>query len=369
MAISLCIPPIRLYRTEGIPNLVDELIPKGLEENAIAADQRRILYLARRLQQTSPMRFLIGAKEASWSIIGKSLEEDFPHFAEVTTRIGQCYELARHSRSQLQIPPMLLLGDPGIGKTHYVRRLAEILSLPYRAISMATLTAGFILSGMHSAWADAKPGLVFSQLIDVGMAANQILLLDEIDKAAAIDGRHDPLGPLYDLLEPGTARGFRDEYFPLPLDASQINWIATANRLEGIADPILSRLQVQEVPTPSAEQRRQILPRLYARVLEDRPWGGLFDADLPREVQEQVIARCQTPRAMRQLVEQLCATAAIRIEEDEALWAADEGEEFREITLSLRDFPKTRLPSVAFGFATSLRPATPPEELRKAKRL
>ncbi len=361
--------PLRLYQPEEVAKVLEELVPNYQDEKNLQPDQRRLMALAKKLAENCPNRFLMGTRDRSWDTLSELLQEEFPHFQEVTERIGQAYELARLSGTQIQIPPILLLGDPGVGKTHYTRRLAGLLQMHYRAIPMATLTAGFVLSGMHSSWADSKPGIVFSHLIDNDKVANPILLLDELDKASSLDGRHDPLAPLYDLLEPSSARFFRDEYFPLAINASQINWIATANRVAGIPEPILSRMQVIEVPKPTLEERRRIIPRLYANLLEERPWGNIFDYILPKEVLEQLANRCKTPREMRQTLERLCAFAAIRtgkIEEDPLLM--EEENYIQQIGLALQDFPKATA-QVPFGFASLATTKTQDAVLRKGKRL
>jgi ATP-dependent Lon protease len=95
---------------------------------------------------------------------------------------------------------------------------------------------------------------------------NPVFLLDEIDKAA--ESRYDPLGCLYALLEAESARRFRDEFAELPIDASWFSWVATANALERLPDPIQSRLAIFTVRRPTACELRQIGRQQYRRLIE-----------------------------------------------------------------------------------------------------
>ena len=123
---------------------------------------------------------------------------------------------------------MLLLGPPGIGKTHFARKLAELLGTGMNLVPMSSMTAGWLLSGASSQWKGAKPGKVFEALVD-GQCANPVIVVDEIDKAAA-DAQYDPLGSLYSLLEHDTAGAFIDEFAEVAIDASQVIWIMTERR-------------------------------------------------------------------------------------------------------------------------------------------
>jgi len=111
--------------------------------------------------------------------------------------------LCHDSRDALEITPMLLLGPPGIGKTHFAREIAQLLGTGLGFISMSSLTAGWVLSGASSQWKGARPGKVFETLVD-GAYANPVMVVDEIDKARA-EHAYDPLGALYSLLEHDTA--------------------------------------------------------------------------------------------------------------------------------------------------------------------
>jgi ATP-dependent Lon protease len=351
---------LQLYREEDVIPTLREIIPflpKGIldlssflqeQKLHLSAQESRLIAMAAKLRQGVSFRFLRGCPTFQWQRLEQLLHEQFPQFSEVTEIIRGACHLSWVSGTQLRIPPLLLLGDPGLGKTFYVRLVARTLGLEYRAISMATVTAGFVLAGMDSGWSDAKPGLVYQQLLN-GKSANPVLLLDELDKVHGDGHRYDPHGPLYSLLEEHSAREFRDEFFPLPINASQIQWVATANRAEDIPEPILSRMQVVEIPEPTLEQRRRMVPYFYANLLEESAWGRAFDIRLSDRVIDSIVERCTTPRAMRKALEQACFRSA-REKGLQALRETDASEMPVSLWLSVDDLKSGKCPEPAFGF-------------------
>jgi len=170
---------------------------------------------------------------------------------------------------------MLLLGPPGIGKTHFAREVAHLLGTGLGFVSMSSLTAGWVLSGASSQWKGARPGKVFETLVD-GAYANPVMVVDEIDKARG-EHAYDPLGALYSLLEHDTAHDFTDEFAEVPIDASQVIWVATANDGHAIPEPILNRMSVYEILAPDRDAARAIALRLYASLRNGHGWGERFD--------------------------------------------------------------------------------------------
>src|SRR5216110_3981535 len=166
-----------------------------------------------------------------------ALFEELPNFTEVLEDIRKHLALCVGSNDSIELPPMLLLGEPGIGKTHFARKLAHLLGTGFGFVPMSSLTAGWVLSGASSQWKNAKPGKVFDTSLN-GDYANPVIVVDEIDKASA-DGQYDPLGALYELLEVETSTRFIDEFVELPIDASGAVWLATANDAGRIPDPLL----------------------------------------------------------------------------------------------------------------------------------
>ena len=145
------------------------------------------------------------------------LYDELPNFHEVLDDLKRQLALCSDSRDALELTPMLLLGPPGIGKTHFAREVAALLGTGLGFVSMSSLTAGWVLSGASSQWKGARPGKVFETLVD-GAYANPVMVVDEIDKARG-EHAYDPLGALYSLLEHDTAHSFTDEFAEIPIDA------------------------------------------------------------------------------------------------------------------------------------------------------
>jgi len=202
------------------------------------------------------------------------LYEELPNFAEVLNDIKKHIALCSSSNDPMELPPMLLLGQPGIGKTHFCRRLAQLLGTGYGFASMSSVTAGWILSGASSQWKNAKPGKVFDTLLH-GRYANPIFVVDEIDKAGG-EAQYDPLGALYSLLERDTASQFVDEFVEIPIDASDVVWIATANDDSRIPEPILNRVNTYSIQAPDHEGSRRVAQMIYMEIRCSHSWGKSF---------------------------------------------------------------------------------------------
>lgn len=203
------------------------------------------------------------------------LYDALPNFADVLDDVRRHVALSHDSTDGLEVTPMLLLGAPGIGKTHFARQMAGLIGTGMNLVSMGSLTAGWLLSGSASQWKGAKPGKVFESLVD-GQYANPVIVIDEIDKAAS-DAQYDPLGALYSLLEHDTACSFVDEFAEVAIDASQVLWITTANDARGIPNPILNRMNVFEIQPLTPGQARHIALRLYQSIRTSHDWGSRFD--------------------------------------------------------------------------------------------
>ncbi len=223
------------------------------------------------------------------------LYEELPNFHAVLDDLKRQLALCQDSADALEITPMLLLGPPGVGKTHFAREVAQLLGTGMGFVSMSSLTAGWVLSGASSQWKGARAGKVFETLVE-GQYANPVMVVDEIDKARG-EHAYDPLGALYSLLEHDTAQTFVDEFAEVPVDASQVIWVATANDERAIPDPILNRVNVYEVPAPDPDAARLIARRLYDSIRGQHDWGQRFAADPRDDVLDRMAELA--PREMR----------------------------------------------------------------------
>ena len=243
----------------------------------------------RRMLERGPQRFAVkpsGVPDMA------PLYDLLPNFGEVLDDVKRHVALSQDSHDGLEVTPILLLGPPGVGKTHFAKQIADLLGT---SMSLVPMSAGWLLSGSSSQWKGAKPGKVFEALVD-GQYANPVIVVDEIDKASA-DAQYDPLGALYSLLEHDTAQHFVDEFAEVPIDASQVIWITTANNERAIPEPILNRMNVFEIEAPSPEAARKIAAHLYRGILGEHDWGQRFDPEPADDVLD--VLATLAPREMR----------------------------------------------------------------------
>ena len=272
-----------VYRVHDVEKRLDKLPPR--EHETLRATYERML-------EKGPERFQV---RPSGLPAMEHLYEELPNFADVLDDVRRQLALCQDSRDALEITPMLLLGPPGIGKTHFAREIAALLGTGLGFISMSSLTAGWVLSGASSQWKGARPGKVFETLVD-GQYANPVMVVDEIDKARG-EHAYDPLGALYGLLELDTAQAFTDEFAEVAIDASQVIWVATANDERSIPEPILNRMNVFEVHAPDRDAARSIALRLYQSIRTRHDWGRRFDPEPGEEVLDRMAGLA--PREMR----------------------------------------------------------------------
>lgn len=156
-----------------------------------------------------------------------------------------------------RIRPILLVGSPGVGKTHFALQLAEVLGVPTKRWSAGGAQAAFQLTGSDRHWSPSSSGLILETLAH-NSSASPIFVLDEVDKIST-DGKYPVFPALLDLLEQETARAFQDNFLAMDFDASRIIYVLTANDLNDVPSPILSRVEVFEIPAPEPPQRMQII--------------------------------------------------------------------------------------------------------------
>ncbi|MCB2020247.1 MAG: AAA family ATPase [Rhizobacter sp.] len=272
-----------VYRLDEVGAKLDKLPAK--EHESLRATYERMLEKGAERFQVKPS----GLPQM------EHLYDELPNFHDVLDDVRRQLALCEDSRDALEITPLLLLGPPGVGKTHFARELSVLLGTGMGFISMSSLTAGWVLSGASSQWKGARPGKVFETLVD-GQYANPVMVVDEIDKAGG-EHAYDPLGALYSLLEQDTAGHFTDEFAEVPVDASQVIWVATANDAHAIPEPILNRMNVYEVRAPDRDAARGIAARLYRAIRAAHDWGQRFEADASDAVLERISE--MAPREMR----------------------------------------------------------------------
>ncbi|MEO8299374.1 MAG: AAA family ATPase, partial [Burkholderiales bacterium] len=154
---STAIPIARMrtvYRLDDVEKRLGKLPQKEHE-------QLRSTY--ERMLERGPERFQV--KPSGLPVMDR-LYEGLPNFHEALDDLRRQLALCEDSGDALEITPMLLLGPPGVGKTHFAREVAQLLGTGMGFVSMSALTAGWVLSGASSQWKGARPGKVFETLVD-----------------------------------------------------------------------------------------------------------------------------------------------------------------------------------------------------------
>lgn len=232
------------------------------------------------------------------------LHERFPNFSAVTSLIQRHLGLCQRNPDRvLRLPPLLLVGEPGVGKTAYARQLAQLLGAPMVNVTVSALSAGFSLAGLDASYESGKPGCIWHALDSECMSP--VVLLDEIDKPPHKD--LGMLGSLYPLLERHTARSFVDQALLLPVDASYITWLATCNDAAEVDPALRSRFEVVRIDAPTAAQLPAVVASIQSDLISENEWAQGFDHQLAQEVMAALAA--MTPRELRRALEGAYASA------------------------------------------------------------
>lgn len=202
-----------------------------------------------------------------WRTNLSRLDETHPHFANVTQIVRERLALSEQTGRPARIPPVLLLGMAGVGKTHYSTSLAAALGTSHRQIQLDTAVTDSALMGNDKRWGNTAYGALFEE-IALGEHANPVFVLDELDKALR-DTRSDPLAPLHSLLEPVTSTHTRDISLDFVFDASHVIWIATANHPQLVPQPLRTRMKEFWIHFPTAEQSIRIAREVARAVVEE----------------------------------------------------------------------------------------------------
>jgi len=300
----LAAPTLESFVPHGFRRLYQDADLVEMEEwtKTLPADSKMLVNQhLRKLKKLSPYRRVSAAPPPEAL---NELLNTFPNFREVTTLIQRRLVLCRIAPEQLcHLPPLLLAGPPGIGKTAYTKRIARALGAPYKEVDVATLTSPFALSGLDLGYHNGRPGLIWDLLQNE--CCSPVVLLDELDKSS---DREDVLGFLYAVLEPTSATRYCDAAIRLPIDASHIIWMASCNQLEQVDAPIKSRFRVINVKAPDGAQLKAVVRSIHADMIATEAWAVTFDPILDDRVMNKLVG--YAPRQIRQALEDAFATAA-----------------------------------------------------------
>ena len=241
------------------------------------------------------------------------LAEDHYGLEEVKDRILE-FLAVRKLKPGHQGSILCLSGPPGVGKTSLGRSIARAMGRKFWRFSLGGMRDEAEIKGHRRTYVGAMPGRILQGLKACG-SNNPVMLLDEVDKLGS-DFRGDPSSALLEVLDPEQNHAFSDHYLDVPFDLSKVMFLATANVLSQIPEPLRDRMEVLEIPGYLLEEKvqialRHILPKQLERHGLQKKNLSVPAAVMKRIVQEHT--REAGVRGLDRVVQRLCRKAALDV--------------------------------------------------------
>lgn len=261
----------------------------------------------------------------------KILEADHYGLEKVKERVLE-YLSVRAFNEKGEAPILCLVGPPGTGKTSIARSIARALNKEYVRISLGGVRDEAEIRGHRKTYVGAMPGRIINGLKQAGVK-NPLMLLDEIDKLSS-DYKGDTASALLEVLDGEQNCNFKDHYIEVPVDLSEVMFVATANSLQTISKPLLDRMEIIEVSSYTANEKFHIAKKyLIPKQLEKH---GIKKSQLTinSKALEKIIqnyTREAGVRSLERMIGQICRKAA-------RMFLEQEQTEVKVTAKNLKDF-------------------------------
>ncbi len=239
----------------------------------------------------------------------KVLDEEHHGLKEIKERILDFISI-RHLKQDGYAPILCFVGPPGTGKTSLGQSIARSLGRNYARISLGGVKDEAEIRGHRRTYVGAMPGRFIQALRKAG-SSNPLIVIDELDKIGS-DFRGDPSAAMLEVLDPQQNKTFYDNYLGIPYDLSRAMFVATANSLDSISEPLRDRMEIIELSGYTVDEKVNIAKRhLVRRAISD---VGLQNHDVKfnDDVLQDIVMNYTREAGVRQcerLIRKLCSKA------------------------------------------------------------
>lgn len=232
----------------------------------------------------------------------KILDRDHFGLDQVKTRILEHLAVLK-LKGDLKSPIICLYGPPGVGKTSLGKSVAEALNRKYARISLGGLYDESEIRGHRRTYIGSMPGRIIQNIQKTG-SSNPVFILDEIDKIGR-DFRGDPSSALLEVLDPEQNTTFHDNYLNIDYDLSNVLFIATANNISNISQPLLDRMEMIEVSGYTMDDKVKIAKKHLIPIQLENHGLHKNDIEIPSKTLEKIIENYTHEWGVRSLTKRL----------------------------------------------------------------